>query len=151
MTSAVVKPNLQREELTVCMVSPSFPRWEGDFSGLMVWNLIRLLRQNGCRVKVVTQHYAGCAVHERIETVEIHRFRFMWPAKLERIGTVSGVIDDLRDSWLAKLTLPFFLLAFARKVFQVSKGCDVLHIQWVPTIAVALPAKYLRGIPLIVN
>lgn len=142
---------LQKRQMRVCMVSPSFPRWQGDFSGLMVWNLIRWLEANGCTVKVVTQHYAGCAVKERIGSVEIRRFRFMWPAKLERIGTVSGVIDDLRASWLAKLTLPLFLLAFTWKVWRVSRGCNMLHIQWVPTIAVALPAKYLRGIPLVVN
>lgn len=140
-----------KRQIRVCMVSPSFPRWQGDFSGLMVWNLIRWLQANDCGVEVVTQHYAGCAAHERIGSLEIHRFRFMWPASLEKIGTVSGVIDDLRASWLAKLTLPLFLLAFTWKVWRVSSGCDMLHIQWVPTIAVALPAKYLRGIPLVVN
>lgn len=133
------------------MVSTSFPRWDGDFSGLMVWNLIRWLRANGCKVKVVTQHYAGCAERETIDGVEIHRFRYMWPARLQRIGTVSGVIDDLRNSWIAKLSLPFFLLGFMWKVCRVSRKCDVLHVQWAPTILAVLPTVWIRGLPVIVN
>jgi len=61
------------------------------------------------------------------------------------------VIDDLRQSWLAKFLLPLFLLSFAWKVWRVSKECNVLHVQWVPTILVALPARFLRNLPIIVN
>ena len=102
-------------------------------------------------MRVVTQHYENALVHEEHEGMSVDRFRYAWPARFECIGTTSGVIDDLRRSWLPKLLLPIFLLSFAWRVFRNSKGCGVLHVQWVPTMIVSLPAKYLRGIPIIVN
>ncbi len=138
-------------KINVCVITTSFPRWQGDFSGPMVWNLARWLQRIGCRVKVVTQHYEGCTTYENIDEIEVYRFRYTWPARLERIGTISGVIDDLRRSWLARLTLPIFLIGFVWKVWQVSKGCQVLHVQWIPAVLVALPAKYIRKLPIIVN
>jgi glycosyltransferase involved in cell wall biosynthesis len=135
----------------VCVVSTAFPRWKGDFSGPMVWNLCRSLQQIGCRVRVVTQHHKKSLAREEVEGVSITRFRYAWPDRYERIGTTSGVIDDLRGSWLAKILLPSFLLNFAKAVLRESEGCRILHVQWAPTILVALPAKLVRRMPLIVN
>ncbi len=139
------------KKINVCIVTTSFPRWQGDFSGAMVWNLTRWLQRLGCRVKVVTQHYEACSTYDNMNEIEVFRFRYAWPARLECIGTTSGVIDDLRRSWLARLLSPFFLISFIRKVWQVSKGCQIIHVQWVPGILVALPTKYLRKLPIIVN
>jgi glycosyltransferase involved in cell wall biosynthesis len=135
----------------VCVVSTAFPRWKGDFSGPMVWNLCRWLQRIGYRVRVVTQHYEKSRTYEEEDGIAISRFRYAWPDRFECIGTTSGVIDDLRRSLLAKLLLPVFLVTFAWKVWRVSKGTRVLHVQWVPTILVALPARLLRGLPIIVN
>ncbi|TSA16729.1 hypothetical protein D4R75_13155, partial [bacterium] len=109
----------------------------------MVWNLCRWLCRIGCQVSVVTQHYEHSRTYEEEGGIGISRFRYAWPDRYECIGTTSGVIDDLRQSWLAKFLLPLFLLSFAWKVWRVSKECNVLHVQWVPTILVALPARFL--------
>jgi glycosyltransferase involved in cell wall biosynthesis len=134
-----------------CIVTTAFPRWKGDFSGPMVRNLARWLCSLGYRVRVVTQHYENSLTYEEEGEISVFRFRYAWPAQNECIGSTSGVIDDLRRNWLAKLLLPVFLVAFAWKVLRISRRCQVLHVQWVPTIIVCLPARLLWRLPLIVN
>ncbi len=136
----------------VCIVTTAFPRWEGDFSGPMVKNLAKVLNRLGYFTKIVTQHYPNSKSHEIIEQSEIFRFRYTFLKTLQgSIGTSSGVIDDLRKSWRAIIALPFFVISFMLKIFIVSKNCSVIHVQWIPTIIVALPTKYFRKIPIIVN
>lgn len=137
---------------SVCIVTTAYPRWDGDFSGPMVKNLTRVLNLLGYTTKIVTQIYPNAKPYEIVDQSEVFRFRYTFLKTLKgSIGTSSGVIDDLRKSWKALLALPFFIMSFVFKILIVTKNCNVIHVQWVPTIIVALPSKYFRKIPIIVN
>ena len=135
----------------ICIVSPGFPRWPGDFTHPMVWNLGRLLLQAGYAVRVVTPHYPGTRTREVMDGIEVRRFRYAWPERLEVLGSEGGILDDIRRSPAAKFMLPFFLLGFALAALRHGRGCAFFLVQWVPTALTVLPARLLQGKRLFIN
>lgn len=135
----------------ICIVSPGFPRWPGDFTHPMVWNLGRLLLQAGYQVRVVTPHYPGTKTREQMDGIEVRRFRYAWPERLEILGSEGGILDDIRRGIAAKLVLPFFLLGFALAALRHGRDCAFFLVQWVPTALTVLPAKCLLRKRLFIN
>lgn len=135
----------------ICIVSPGFPRWPGDFTHPMVWNLGRLLLRAGYQVRVVTPHYPGTKPREVMDGIEVRRFRYGYPQAVEVLGSEGGILDDIRRSFGAKLMLPFFLLGFALAALRHGRDCAFFLVQWVPTALTVLPARFLLGKRLFIN
>jgi glycosyltransferase involved in cell wall biosynthesis len=57
---------------------------------------------------------------------------------------------NLRQSWRARLGLPFLLGAFWGHAGAVARGCDVVHAHWIPAGLLAL-TSWSRRVPVVVT
>lgn len=135
---------------SILVVSPGYPRWKGDFTHPMVYNVARLLSQAGHRIKVVTIHYPKIPTCEQMDGVEVIRARYA-PERYEVMGSEGGLVDDIRGSWLCRLLVVPMLVSLAWQTLRQARSADLLLVQWIPTAVVALPAKLLWGRPMILH
>jgi glycosyltransferase involved in cell wall biosynthesis len=135
----------------VLIVSPGYPKWDGDSRNPMVRNLARLFARMKIEVCVITAHYPTLAREEIMDGVVIRRVRYAFPESFERLGSAGGIIDDLRGGLLCKVLLLPFLTALAIKACLEARTKDLILAQWVPTILICLPAKLAWRKPLVVN
>jgi glycosyltransferase involved in cell wall biosynthesis len=66
--------------------------------------------------------------------------RVVSPATFRHFGIAygDGVVNNLRAAPWKLLLLPLFLLGFARAARRASRGADVVHAHWLPSILPAL-------------
>jgi glycosyltransferase involved in cell wall biosynthesis len=137
----------------VLHVTSSFPRWEGDASGVFIADITSALAAEGLDVHVVAPHDAGAAGEELLAGVHVHRFRYAWPARFEALAHRGGMLSTLRDP--ARLLLvPPFLVAYLVATLRQTRALrpDVLHAHWwFPGGLVAAIASRVTGIPLVIT
>lgn len=122
----------------VTFLTTSFPRFAGDYAGVFVYDLARGLVEEGVKVTVLAPHEVGTAVAEETEGIRIHRFRYFWPLAQQKVAYGAGIPNNLRGSWLARMQLPLFLLAFFLSARRMIKQCDIVHAHWIEPAFMAL-------------
>lgn len=116
-------------KLKVCMISSSFPRYEGDCAraGKAVYMLAKELSKH-VDIEVVAPHDRGAETFEAMDGMNVHRFRY-GPERFEKVAFGSGGIpDNLRKSWIARLQFPIFFVCFLAKSLPVCRRCDVVNV-----------------------
>lgn len=93
--------------------------------------------KKGCRVTVLAPQGPGGLRNEERAGVKIRRFAYFWPTAWQCLCYGSGIPDNLKKSWLAKVQLPCLELAFLCTILQYIKWADVIQAHWELT---ALPA-----------
>ncbi len=102
--------------MRVCVLTTSYPRWDGDQAGSFVGDAVEALRVEGVDVDVVS------------------------PAQFRHFGIAygNGVVGNLRAApWRAAL-LPAFAASFARAARRAARGADLVHAHWIPSGLAAL-------------
>jgi len=115
-----------------------YPRFAGDLAGHFVLSTCQALQQRGLEARVLAPHVAGTATRETLEGVPVERFRYLWPESLQRVSYDSGTMANLRQSWSARLGLPFLLAAFWLSAGALARTSDVLHAHWIPAGLIGL-------------
>jgi len=110
-----------------------------------------MVRRHGIDVTVVAPHAAGAASQEILNGVRVRRFRYAMPATLERLAYGSGVPDNLRSSWLARLQVPSFLLSMLYVLAEEARRCEILHVHWPEAAFAGAVVKRLLGLPMVVT
>lgn len=132
----------------VLIVTTSYPRFAGDFTGHFVESLAREVARSGAFVTVLAPHAEGLAEVEERDGVSVRRFHYWWE-RMERVAYGDGIPSNIRTDWRAALALPAFAVRLRRKVAQFAVASDVVHVQWGPTAALAGPA--LAGKPVVLT
>jgi glycosyltransferase involved in cell wall biosynthesis len=117
--------------MKVCLLTTSFPRFEGDYAGVFVFDLATWLRKQGIEVEVVAPYEVGIPKSEVMNGIKVSRFRYMIPRRWQRIAYLGGIPANLRRYWLARAQLPLFFLAFFFRALRACRGCDVIHAYWI--------------------
>ena len=102
--------------MKVCVLTTSYPRYEGDPAGNFVADAVERLRERGVEVEVVS------------------------PASFRHYGIAygAGVMGNLRRRpWRAGV-LPVMLGSFSRAARRAARDADLMHAHWLPAGAVAL-------------
>jgi glycosyltransferase involved in cell wall biosynthesis len=137
--------------MRVLFLTHSFPRQAGDAAGSFVLRLAVALGRQGVAVQVVAPAAAGAAPRDRIEGVDVRRFRYA-PRSLETLAYVGNMASQVRDSWSARLALGGMLgaeLAAALGAGRTFKP-DLVHAHWwFPSALVGSLAARLTGTPLV--
>jgi glycosyltransferase involved in cell wall biosynthesis len=102
-------------------------------------------------VAVVTSGDASTKRYEERDGVKIHRFRYFFPAKLQRLTYTGGMRESFKNELLPKLQAPFFMLAFLLTSWNVARKCDVINAHWTLSGLVALPIKWLYKKPIVLT
>lgn len=105
----------------------------------------------GIKLTVVAPHSPGFPRHEHIAGIEVQRFVYALPPSAECLAYGNGIPDNLRNSHLAKLEVPFLGLSGSIEAFLASKKADVIHAFWTVCAIMAAPAKFLRGTPVVLT
>jgi len=135
----------------ICIVTTSFPRYAGDWTERTIPRLARYLVHKGFSVQVVAPFAPGYPCREVFDGVTVHRFVYTWPKDAGRVAYGPGVPTNLAQHRRARWQLPAFMAAGVAKVFNVSRGADLIHAFWVPCALMAIPASQLRRIPIVLS
>jgi teichuronic acid biosynthesis glycosyltransferase TuaC len=136
--------------MKVCMLTTGFPRFEGDLFGNFVLELVKELEARDVEVEVVAPHEGGLPTAECMDGARVRRFRYFLP-RLQCLAYGGGIPANLAASWLARIQVPFFLLAFAVSAMRAAKGADLIHCHWTATGLVAAWANKLHRLPLVLS
>lgn len=139
---------------TVLVLTSTFPRWMNDTTPAFVFELSNRLAKKNRRIIVLAPHSYKAANNEKLGNLEVHRFKYFLPSKLQRLAYGAGIIPNVKSSFLAKMQIPNFLMSeymSARKLIKKYKP-DILHAHWlIPQGILAVFLKKIYKIPLVVT
>ena len=112
-------------------MTSTFPRWRRDTQPPFVYNLSARLTEQ-FEVTVLAPHAPDSETAETWDGLKVLRFRYFWPARLERLA-YGGILPNLRQNRLLWLLVPFFFAAEFLAALRVTRShhIDVLHAHWV--------------------
>ncbi|MBI2505590.1 MAG: glycosyltransferase [Candidatus Latescibacteria bacterium] len=116
--------------MKVCVLTTGFPRFAGDLFGSFVLELCRELAAQGVELEVVAPHEGGIPRRELVDGVRIWRFIYMLPTSWQRVAYGGGIPTNLKQSWAARLQVPFFLASFWWRAWRSSRRVDLVHCHW---------------------
>lgn len=140
--------------LRLIMIATTYPRWAGDSSPTFVHDLAVGLTGLGWQVSVLAPHAEGAARHEWRDGIDIHRFRYWWPASGQTLFTGGGALAALRRNPLNGLKIPALVLAELLALWRLTakQPTDLLQAHWIiPQGWVATCIAAARKIPCIVT
>ena len=112
------------------MTTSSFPRGPEDWAGVFVLSLSRELVRRGHRVTVAAPHAPGLPRSEVIDGVDVVRFRYMRPERLEALAYGRGMVANVRRRpWLLFL-VPFFMAVQGLTLRRLAAAADVAAAHW---------------------
>jgi glycosyltransferase involved in cell wall biosynthesis len=114
----------------VCILTTSFPLYEGIAVGIHVIEQAHHLVKLGVEVDVLAPHHRGALRKETINGVRVRRVRYMWPERCQTLCYGGGIPTNLKNGLWAKLQLPFLLLALFLGVVRVARRSDLIHAHW---------------------
>lgn len=138
--------------MRVLQLASSFPRWEGDVSGLFIRDVADTLADAGVEVHVVAPHDAGAARRERLGALHVRRFRYA-PDAAETLAHRGGLLAAVRSKWRLPL-VPLFMAAYLWASWREARRVrpDVIHAHWwFPGGLVGVLVARLTGTPVVVT
>jgi glycosyltransferase involved in cell wall biosynthesis len=117
--------------MKVLFLTHSFPRRIGDAAGSFVLRLAMALRNEGVETRVVAPAAAGLAAHDQLDGVGVDHFRYA-PRRFETLAYGGNMATQVKDSWMAKVTLLGFLGAEFSSAVRAKREFepDLLHAHW---------------------
>ncbi len=117
----------------ILCVTSNFPRWAGDSTTPFVLHLAQDLQELGWQVHVLAPHASGTAPRETLMGVQVERFRYLWPPKLETVCYQGGALINLRKNRTNYLKLPAIVGSecFSLAHRLIKGKYDLLHSHWI--------------------
>lgn len=139
-------------KLTVLILATTFPRWEGDNVPQFIFELAKGLQDEDINPVVLAPHYPGANRRETMAGVTVYRFPYFVPFRLQRLALQGkgGIIPAMKQSHLAKIQVPFFILSLLAHTIWITyrEDIDVVNSHWlVPNGAVGSLITSLIGKP----
>ena len=117
---------------TALVLTSTFPRWKDDTTPGFVYELSSRLAEKGTKIIVMAPHAVGALRQENLGHVDVHRFRYFYPYKFQKLAYGAGIIPNFKKSFAAKLNVPFFLLSeyFSARRLIKQENPDFIHAHW---------------------
>jgi glycosyltransferase involved in cell wall biosynthesis len=122
----------------IFFVTTSFPRFDGDFAGSFVFRIAYYLAQSSVDVLVLAPGCPNYPTEDEIRGVKIVRFSYFYPTRFQRLAYGSGILGNLRQSWLARIQVIPFLVATMWSILLRQSDYDIIHCHWLPMALAAL-------------
>ena len=136
--------------MKICILSTSYPRSKDDhWVPFMHYWAKELAKTED--VTVVSSGSAGAKGYEVRDNVKIYRFNYFYPRNLQRLTYRGGMRESFKKEFLAKIQVPFFMLAFMIKSFRVAREFDVINAHWTLSGIAAIPIKIFLGKPVVLT
>jgi glycosyltransferase involved in cell wall biosynthesis len=134
--------------LRVLITTTTYPVHGPEVMPAFVHDLAGALTAHA-EVTVLAPDQVGSPRGEVVDGVDVRRFPYFLPRRLQRLALREGIPDNLRASWLARLQVPGFVAAEALAMRRLvrEKGIDVVNAHWLVPQAVVAAALYRRKGP----
>ncbi len=128
----------------VLIATSTFPLGQEDGTPRFVHDLAQALAAH-YPVAVLAPDAPGAHRRERMGAVEVIRFTYFRPRRLQRLAYGGGMRENLRGSLLARLQVPLFLMTEARAIRAAVRrgGIRVVNSHWL--VPQGLAAAWARG------
>ncbi len=136
--------------MRICVLSTTYPRFKGDSWVPFTHSLTKELARKH-DIKVITSSDIKSTNFEIRDKIKIYRFSYFFPQKLQTLTYKGGMLESYKNSFLAKLQIPFFLISFFFKALKYSKNCDILHAYWSLSGLIAIWVSKFRKKPIILT
>ncbi|CCJ37026.1 glycosyl transferase group 1 [Methanoculleus bourgensis MS2] len=125
------------KDIQLLVLTSSFPRFIGDHAGIFVYELANALNKHNINTLVlaplfIDQRFKYTKISEKMGNLEVHRFRYFYPVRYQRLYRDGGFVHNLRSSYLAKIQLPLFVAVQLYSTIKiiVSQKVDIIHTHW---------------------
>lgn len=116
----------------IIVITSSFPKNEGDFSGWFVYEACRRLAEKGHKIIVLAPHCCHAELKEDMCRIEVHRFPYFYPYSLQKLAYGNGITYNLKMGLLPKIQVPLFLLS--QMIYSIrlasNKNIGIVQSQW---------------------
>jgi len=140
--------------MRILSITSSYPRYEGDRYGLFIHELNNEVAKTGNYIAALVPLAYGFKNINPQKNLTIYRFQYFFPSKFQRLSYGYGMFVNVKMSMLAKLQLPFFLMAeLLGAMWLISKErIEIIHAHWIiPQGLIAVILKALFNVPVIVT
>lgn len=127
----------------ILVFTTSYPLDGGIMASSFVAQHCENLVKHGYEISLLCPHHAGQKQKARINNVDITRFKYFFPTKLQKVAYGSGIPTNLRNSFLGILQLPLFFFSFLYNGILLSKNYNVIYAHWTVSASVAILIKKL--------
>lgn len=120
------------QDLRVLVIATTFPRRKDDTEPKFVFDLTQRLSKKVC-LWVLVPHAPGAKIYEEIDGVKIIRFPYFFPKSLQRLCYDGGILPNMKNSWVARIQVPFFLIAQCFFIFKIVRRLKInfVHCHWI--------------------
>jgi glycosyltransferase involved in cell wall biosynthesis len=117
----------------ILVTATTFPRWKNDTEPNFVFILGKLLAGYGNKVTALVPHFYKAKKFEVMDKVNIHRFVYFLPKKLQKLCYEGGIFGNLKRYKITYLQLPLlFLFEFINTAKLIKKEkINVIHAHWI--------------------
>lgn len=141
--------------MKVCMITTSFPRWEGDGQGVFILELCRALVKERVQIRVIAMHSPDAAVREYFGNgIEVFRPKYWWPERLEMLRREGGGLPSTwqKHPWVLFQIFPF-VMAQTATLLRLVRDTQLIHAHWSLSAGIGLLGKSLHrsSLPVIVT
>jgi glycosyltransferase involved in cell wall biosynthesis len=117
----------------VCVITSSFPRFDGDYAGVFISELIGRLKQYGYSFRVVAPrgNLKKASMKSSFDNrISITRFNYFFNSSWEKLCYGDGMLNNFQRSLLAKIQLPFYLgMSLIHSIVSL-KNCRIIWSHW---------------------
>ena len=136
---------------TILVTTSTFPRWADDtVPARFVFDLSLQMAQHH-QVIVLAPHAPGAAHHETLNGLDVWRFPYFRPHRLQALCNGGGILPAIRSGLLPKCQVPFL---FLNQLFWLNRmvrrfRVDLINSHWmIPQgFTTALLKKRFPGLP----
>lgn len=127
----------------VLVLTSSFPRFEGDFSGNFIYDLVKELSKR-FKIKVLAPS-DNIKWKDKVGNIKVERFNYCF-RRLQRLAYGNGMPYNIKHNLLAKLQVPFFMLSYFLKSLRMSKEYEIINSHWLlPSGLIGALIKRIKG------
>ncbi len=139
--------------MRVLTLTTSYPKYPGDTTAPFIESITRALVERGHEIAMVLPFRADLDP-SRFDGVKFHPYTYAPTNDLEVFGYAESLRADVALKRSAYMVTPLAAASGAAKMLALArKGrFDLIHAHWVvPNGVMALPARWLMGLPLVVS
>jgi glycosyltransferase involved in cell wall biosynthesis len=137
--------------MKILIVTTSYPRDNGDMSGIFIKRLAAAMVRAGAKVTVLAPGDRNAKSEEVDNDIHIVRFAYA-PRSLMRIAYGNGgVLENLKHYPYLYILLPFFLISLVVNSILLTRKCDLIHANWLITGLLLLFVGKLMKKPIVVT
>ncbi len=119
--------------MRVLITASTFPARLDDGAPRFVYDLAASLAKHA-EINVLVPDSPHAQLRDSWDNVEIRRFSYFFPRSLQRLtpSRGRGMRENIRDSWLAKMQIPFFFASQTRAIRRIIRRehIDVINAHW---------------------